>query len=253
MTKDEALRMALDMAEWLTDETKPTPTKTFSEIAAAIREVLAQPEQVPVTDNTYNYAKSLAEAIFKQHFASDEHYASGRIVWGVNDTVIGILTQIDNMVADMVRRPAQPERPAVQVVEHAPCQGMNCGITRTDQEHSMECQAEHAAAIAGGRFVKDDASPAVQGEPVALYGRDKAIAECLAVLRPVVKRKFPHEQALEELAGYTKPQLAVPERKPKNEEFIAHAWANSSPNLGFNEFLALFRAIEAAHGIKENT
>ena len=74
---------------------------------------LAQPAQkeqqvsVPVTDNTYNYAKNLAESIFKQHFASDEHYASGRIVWDVNDTVIGILTQIDNMVADMVRRPTQ--------------------------------------------------------------------------------------------------------------------------------------------------
>ena len=68
-----------------------------------------EPVRVPVTDNTYNYAKSLAEAIFKQHFASDEHYSSGRIVWGVNDTVIGILTQIDNMVADMVRKPAQQE------------------------------------------------------------------------------------------------------------------------------------------------
>lgn len=64
-----------------------------------------QRNPVPVTDNTYGYAKSLAEAIFKQHYASDEHYASGRIVWGVNDTVIGILTQIDNMVADMVRKP----------------------------------------------------------------------------------------------------------------------------------------------------
>ena len=70
--------------------------------------IYKQPEQ----DNTYNYAKNLAEAIFKQHFAGDEHYASGRIVWGVNDTVIGILTQIDNMVADMVRRPAQ------QHIEH---------------------------------------------------------------------------------------------------------------------------------------
>ena len=78
-------------------------------------DALEQPEQerVPVTDNTYNYAKTLAEAIFKQHFASDEHYASGRIVWGVNDTVIGILTQIDNMVADMVRKPAQPKQEPV--------------------------------------------------------------------------------------------------------------------------------------------
>ena len=70
-----------------------------------------EPVRVPVTDSTYNYAKSLAEAIFKQHFASDEHYSSGRIVWGVNDTVIGILTQIDNMVADMVRKPAQQQEP----------------------------------------------------------------------------------------------------------------------------------------------
>ena len=69
----------------------------------------SQQNPAPVTDNTYGYAKSLAEAIFKQHFASDEHYASGRVVWGVFDTVEGILTQIDNMVADMVRRPAQHE------------------------------------------------------------------------------------------------------------------------------------------------
>ena len=72
-----------------------------------------EPIHVPVTDNTYGYAKSLAEAIFKQHFASDEHYASGRVVWGVNDTVIGILTQIDNMVADMVRKPSQQQPVAV--------------------------------------------------------------------------------------------------------------------------------------------
>ena len=70
----------------------------------------------PAQDNTYSYAKNLAEAIFKQHFASDEHYASGRIVWGVNDTVIGILTQIDNMVADMVRRPAQQQEPVLWLV-----------------------------------------------------------------------------------------------------------------------------------------
>ena len=34
---------------------------------------------------------------------------------------------------------------------------------------------------------------------------DLAIAECLAVLRPAVKGKFPQEQALEELVGYTTP------------------------------------------------
>ena len=37
-----------------------------------------------------------------------------------------------------------------------------------------------------------------QGEPVA-----KKIAECLAVLRPTLVGKWPHEQALEELVSYT--------------------------------------------------
>lgn len=34
-----------------------------------------------------------------------------------------------------------------------PCKGMNCGAT-DGSSHSLECQAEHAAAIAGGRFAK---------------------------------------------------------------------------------------------------
>jgi hypothetical protein len=39
----------------------------------------------------------------------------------------------------------------------APCKGMNCG--RTDGvNHSLECQAEHAAAITGGTFVKQQAA-----------------------------------------------------------------------------------------------
>lgn len=43
-----------------------------------------------------------------------------------------------------------------------------------------------------------------QQEPVV---NAKAIAECLGVLRPLVKGKWPHEQALEELAGYTSPPI----------------------------------------------
>ena len=87
-------------------------------VDAAPEQPQQEPVRVPVMDNTYNYAKSLAEAIFKQHFSSDEHYACGRIVWGVNDTVIGILTQIDNMVADMVRKPAQC-KPLTDVIKAA--------------------------------------------------------------------------------------------------------------------------------------
>ena len=39
--------------------------------------------------------------------------------------------------------------------------------------------------------------------------------------------------------------------EPKTDEFVKHAWANSALNIGFGEFLSLFRAIEATHGIKE--
>ena len=196
----EALKLALDYLEPLARQwgIESKAHGVCTAIRLALTEEFLSTEQ-PAQDNTYGYAKSLAETIFKQHFARDEHYASGRIVWEVNNTVIGILTQIDNMVADMVRRPAikqdlTPEQPAhilpnglteaetnatasviglvaQQVLKHAPCQGMNCGITRTDQEHSPECQAEHAATIAGGKFVKPTpvAEPRKpQQEPVAV-------------------------------------------------------------------------------------
>ena len=42
------------------------------------------------------------------------------------------------------------------------CKGMNCGCT-DGVSHSLECQAEHSAAIAGGSFVKG--SQPVASEP----------------------------------------------------------------------------------------
>jgi hypothetical protein len=48
---------------------------------------------------------------------------------------------------------------AALALEHAPCKGMSCGKTRTDQHHSIECHAEHAAAIAGGVFLKGEPAP----------------------------------------------------------------------------------------------
>ncbi len=52
----------------------------------------------------------------------------------------------------------EPKTPAAQHGgEYPPCKGMHCGCT-DGINHSLECQAEHAAAIAGGKFVK--AAPA---------------------------------------------------------------------------------------------
>lgn len=56
---------------------------------------------------------------------------------------------------------AQPEQEPLNYPE---CKGMNCGCT-DGVSHSLECHAEHSAAIAGGRFVMIEdtaAKPAVQ-------------------------------------------------------------------------------------------
>jgi len=49
--------------------------------------------------------------------------------------------------------PAPDAQPAQEPVVTPPCKGMNCGCTN-GVDHSLECHAEHAAAIAGGQFVK---------------------------------------------------------------------------------------------------
>jgi hypothetical protein len=55
------------------------------------------------------------------------------------------------------------------------CAGMNCGAT--DANHSPECRAEHAAAIAGGRFVKDEKRAADDAERDALVIAEAALAD----------------------------------------------------------------------------
>ncbi|QXW17468.1 hypothetical protein KXJ72_11515 [Comamonas aquatica] len=63
-------------------------------------------------EHTRREAESLAWNIFNRHFSSDEHYASGRVKFGLCDTLRGVLSQIDNMVAGLVRA---PEAAAVQL------------------------------------------------------------------------------------------------------------------------------------------
>lgn len=60
----------------------------------------------------------------------------------------------------------------------------------------------------------------------AEHPKAKAIAECLAVLRPTVKGRFPHEQALEELVGYIAAPQPVPakltQQEPVADERLKH-------------------------------
>lgn len=62
----------------------------------------------------YREAASLANWLFKKHYAHEEHYASGRVVWGLCDTTAGVISQIDNMVCKLVCEQEQGEPVAMR-------------------------------------------------------------------------------------------------------------------------------------------
>lgn len=75
----------------------------------------------------------------------------------------------------------------------AKCNGMNCGIDLSvdpSARHSDECLAQHAAAIAGGKFVKSDTAQKVacceptQEEEALLAAGDYTPEELLGGSKP---------------------------------------------------------------------
>lgn len=87
--------------------------RVFARIEARKNRDAAHKETAPAQqDETYQEAKRLAEWLFKTHYASEEDYASGRVVWEVLDTTQGVLSQIDNMVCRLVK----PPRPSTDLV-----------------------------------------------------------------------------------------------------------------------------------------
>ena len=68
-------------------------------------------------------ASAIAESLFRQHFSADEDYTSGRSVWGLCDSLRGVLSQIDNMTTGLVRAP-QP-----QVEEQEALEDMLAGVS----------------------------------------------------------------------------------------------------------------------------
>ncbi len=80
------------------------------------------PPAAPVQDElAYRAAVSLATWLFKKHFAHEEHYASGRVVWEPCDTTAGVISQIDNMVCGLVQ-PAATVKESLTVQPAAPVQ-----------------------------------------------------------------------------------------------------------------------------------
>jgi hypothetical protein len=144
----DALRLAIEQAErqepvawedvlgaiargWTHPENarKPMDVELAVAIAKEIQDMYAA---LPQHDFAYQQAVSLAKAIFKKHFAHEEHYASGRIVWKPLDTTAGVISQIDNMTCRLVAPPQQCPR---------------CGKTDPAEVHTCTPKQEPVASL----------------------------------------------------------------------------------------------------------
>ena len=116
MTK-EALKLALEALVCLKKDfdADQFEWEIADEAITAIKEALAQPEQ---ETQAYREAAQLAKWLFKKHYAQEEHYASGRVVWGLCDTTSGVILQIDNMVCKLVLPKEQEQEPVAWAMLH---------------------------------------------------------------------------------------------------------------------------------------
>jgi hypothetical protein len=82
-------------------------TSEFPSVIAARKIVEYQAErynemmQNPEKDLTYREACRFAIWLFQKYYASDEHYASGGVVWEPCYSTAGVMSQIDNMLAGL--------------------------------------------------------------------------------------------------------------------------------------------------------
>lgn len=97
----------LEKTEWV--QQTVTPRELGLHRADVLRQRACVDKAVPLelleADLAYKAAYTLAEAIFQKHYAQDPEFVNGRSVWHPLDTTRGILTQIDNMVAGLIRKP----------------------------------------------------------------------------------------------------------------------------------------------------
>lgn len=78
MDKDKALKLALELLAVGTFYSPELQAKR-TEVIEQCLDALAQPEQ---ETQAYREAAQLANWLFKKHYAQEEYYASGRVVWG---------------------------------------------------------------------------------------------------------------------------------------------------------------------------
>ena len=75
----------------------------------AARRAQVAHKDIEELEHTRREAENLAWSLFNKHYASDEEYASGRVEFGLCDSLRGVLSQIDNMTTGLARAPAVPQ------------------------------------------------------------------------------------------------------------------------------------------------
>ena len=136
----EALKLGLEALDMMVVPRSFQAQVRIKEIYDTIKEALAQPEQ---ETQAYREAAQLAKWLFKKHYAQEEHYASGRVVWGLCDTTAGVISQIDNMVCKLVL-PKEPEQEPVAWQAEVLIQGVWSPVGNPQRDKS---RAERLAAI----------------------------------------------------------------------------------------------------------
>lgn len=131
MTKDKALKLALEAIKDLLDQTETPPDKNCSchiappcsdcvdysgvryaieqanKAITAIKEVLAQPVQEPwLLESTQTLAKTLAREFYPEVTQ-----------WKCLNDLAGVISQIDNMTTGLMRKPKQEPLTDEQIVE----------------------------------------------------------------------------------------------------------------------------------------
>ena len=87
-----------------------------------------------------------------------------------------------------------------------------------DAIKAIDALAEQPAKQRHISYVCPQCYWSLEEQPAQREPTSKAIAECLEVLRPLVKGKWPQEQALEELAGYLAALQPAPVAEPHKQQ-----------------------------------
>lgn len=113
-----------------------------------------------------------------------------------NPTSCGYCTYEESDGSLIEQCPACKEKDSKQEPQSfPPCKGINCGCT-DGRSHSLECQAEHAAAVAGCAFIKQE--PRAQAEPEVVAIADGSF-NCVAPLGSELITLQSHREAMTDL------------------------------------------------------